>query len=298
MTPTEETHPSAEGTFSGVFTEALTRLLDKTAHLISTYGEAFLLGLLILVAGWITAALSRALVSRLLRAGGLDVVCERMGLRAYLERHDINGRPSAGIAWVLYAAILFSALVIAFDRMGLAAAAGFLRTVAGLIPAILVVFILLLLGLILGKLARTVSIGGARLLGLPAPEIFGSGARVAVFLLALVVSLDYLGWASTHVLLGGLAVLLLGGLGSGLLFALSARQLTESLLARGFLTGTYRPGDRIRIGDTEGVIIKTDSTVSRIQTQAGEVVLPNRRFHDSRVEILQRAEENGRGPDL
>lgn len=288
MNPPDETLPPARESVSGVFTEILTRLLDKTAHVIAEYGEAVLMGLLILVVGWITAALVRAFAARLLRAAGLDVVVDRLGLKAYLERHDIHGRVSSGIGWVLYAAILFSALVLAFDRMGLAAAAGFLRTLAGLVPAILVVFILLLLGLVLGKLARTVSIGGARLLGLPAPEIFGSGARVAVFLLALVVALDYLGWASTHVLLGGLAVLLLGGLGSGLIFALCARKLTESLLSRSFLTGTYRPGDRIRVGSTEGVILKIDPTVTRLQTETGEMIFPNRQLHDSRVEVLAR----------
>lgn len=288
MTPAEEPVQPTGETFSGVLTEALTRVLDKTAHLIGAYGEAFLLGLLILAVGWITAVLLRALAARLLRAAGLDVVADRIGLRAYLERHDIGGRPSTGVGWILYVAILYSALVLAFDRMGLDAATGFLRTVAALVPHVLVVFILLLLGLILGKLARNVSIAGARLLGLPAPDIFGAGARAGVFLLALVVALDYLGWASTTVLLGGLGVLLLGGLGSGLLFALSARHLTESLLARGFLSATYRPGDRIRTGGIEGTILKIDSTVTRLQTDSGEVVLPNRRLHESRVEILPR----------
>ncbi len=288
MTSNEETVQPTGETFSGVLTEALTRLLDKTAYLIGTYGEAFLLGLLIIVVGWITAVLLRALATRLLRAAGLDVVADRIGMRAYLERHDIGGRPSTAIGWILYAAVLYSALVLAFDQMGLYAAAGFLRTAAALVPHVLVVFILLLLGLILGKLARNVSAGGARLLGLPAPDLFGAGARTGVFLLALVVALDYLGWASTTVLLGGLGVLLLGGLGSGLLFALSARRLTESLLARGFLTATYRPGDRIRIGETEGTVLKIDATVTRIKAETGEVVLPNRRLHDSRVEVLPR----------
>ncbi|MCC5807353.1 MAG: mechanosensitive ion channel [Opitutales bacterium] len=286
MTNTEEPVQPAGETFSSVLTEALTRLLDKTAYLIGAYGEAFLLGLLIIVVGWITAALLRALATRLLRAGGLDVVADRIGLLGYLERRDIGGRPSVAIGWILYAAVLYSALILAFDRMGLDAAAGFLRTVAALVPHVLVVFILLLLGLILGKLARNFATGGARLLGLPAPDLFGTGARAGVFLLALVVALDYVGWASTTILLGGLGVLLLGGLGSGLLFALSARRLTESLLARGFLTATYRPGDRIRTGDTEGTILKIDATVTRIKTESGEVVLPNRRLHESRVEVL------------
>lgn len=268
-----------------VIKEMLIRVLDGTANLINTHAENFLMGMLTLAVGWLVAVLTRHFAARLLRAGGLDVVLDRIGLVGYLQRHEITGRPSYYLAWLLYISIIYSALVFSFDRMGLTAVVTFLTTVAGFIPRLLVVAVLLILGLVLGKLARQISIGSARLLGLPAPDYFGAGARLAVILLTFVVALDYLGWASTSILLGGMATILLAGLVGGLLFALCARHLTESLLAKGFLHSTYKVGDRIRVNDIEGEILKIDSTLTRLKTSSGVLVLPNRQLHECTVTI-------------
>lgn len=287
MTP--ETEPASTNSFFYVVQEMLTRVLDGTANLINAHAENFLFGILTLIVGWLVAVLVRHFAARLLRAIGLDVVLDRIGLVGYLQRHEINGRPSYLIGWVLYLSIIYSALVLSFDRMGMTAVVTFLTTIASYIPRLLVVGVLLVLGMVLGKLARQISIGSARLLGLPAPDYFGAGARLAVMLLTFVVALDYLGWASTSILLGGMATILLAGLVGGLLFALCARQLTESLLARGFLTATYKVGDRIRLDDIEGEILNIDSTLTRLQTEAGVLIIPNRRLHECSVTILRDA---------
>lgn len=268
--------------------ELLTRLLDGTAGLLQDHGESFLAALLIVLLGWLLALFVRHFSARLLRALGLDVVCDRLGLRDYLESHQITGRPSIFVGWLFYISILYSALVLAFDRAGVEVAVRFLSTVAGFIPHLIVLLILVVLGMLLSRISGKVATGTAKLIRLPAPEIFGAGARIAVFLLTFVIALDYLGWGSTHILLGGLATILLAGLVGGVLFALCARDATQSLLARGFLLATYKPGQRIRIGSIEGVIIDIDSTVTRLQTAEGMLVMPNRHLHESTVTILNK----------
>ncbi|TVR52350.1 MAG: hypothetical protein EA425_05220 [Puniceicoccaceae bacterium] len=280
-----ETAPSRDS-LTGIPSELLGRVLDGTSAFLANHGEAVVFGLLTILIGWLLAVVLRHFSTRLLRAIGLDVFADRIGIKSYLERRELPGRPSVAVGWVLYLVIFYTAFVLAFDRMGLEAAARFLTTVAGFLPHLLVAAVLLLLGLLLAGLARTASIAGARLLGLPAPDLFGAGARLSVLLLALVVTLDYLGFASTTILLGGLGVLLFAGLASGLIFAFSARRLAESLLARGFLTATYRPGQQIRLPGVEGTIIRIDSTLTVVRGSEGEFVLPNRRLHEATVLLL------------
>ena len=130
-----------------------------------------------------------ALAARLLpaRPPGWTSVVDRLGLKAYLERHDIHGRVSSGIGWVLYGAILFSALVLAFGPHGPGSQPpGFLRTPCrARSPRFSWSSSCCCWALFWESWpAPCIHRRSARLLGLPAPEIFGSGARVAVFLLA------------------------------------------------------------------------------------------------------------------
>src|SRR5690606_29382948 len=119
----------------------------------------------VLVLGWLMASIGRNVVAKLLRAFGLDVVAERSGARRYLQKHDIKLAPSALAGWLVYLVVIYTALVMAFGRMNLDAASRLLTDVAGFIPKILVVVLLLALGVWLSRWIGGLLGRGARLAG-------------------------------------------------------------------------------------------------------------------------------------
>lgn len=258
--------------------EMLERILTWTENTVTTHAPGFLSALLVLALGWLLASLLRNAAAKVLRAAGFDVVAERSGARAYLLRHDIATPPSVMAGWIVYAVILYTALLMAFDRLDFRAGERLLTDGAAFVPKLVVVLLLLGLGVWLSRWIGALVERGARLAGVPFHTLVGALARVAVVLLSVVVALDYLGLASSRVLLVGLGGLLIAALLTALLFAVCARDLVGNMLARNFVAGEFKPGDRIRLGELEGEVESVGATVLRVRAADGRHLVPHGRL--------------------
>lgn len=266
--------------------EILAMILTWTRETVARYAPGLLSGLLVLVLGWLMAAIGRNVVAKLLRALGLDVVAERTGVRRYLQDHEIRLAPSAMAGWLVYLVIVYTSLVVAFERMSLGAASRLLTDVARFIPKILVVVLLLALGVWLSRWIGGLLGRAARLAGVPFHEVIGTLVRIGGIVLAVIVSLDYLGLASQQTLLLGLGVIALGFVATGVLFAVCARDLVGNLLARNFVAGEFKIGDCIRIGDIEGQVESIGTTVLRLRQGSSRHLVPHGHLASQSVERL------------
>jgi hypothetical protein len=79
----------------------------------------------------------------------------------------------------------------------------------------------------------------------------------------------------------------------GLAFGLGASCLVRNLIAARDARWHYSPGQRVRVGDTEGELLEITPTVFVLATQAGRVTLPARAFHEYPVTTLDQAVERG-----
>ncbi len=266
--------------------EMIGLILTWTRETVWLYAPGFLSGLLVLLLGWLMAAIGRNVVTKLLRAFGLDVVAERTGARRYLQDREIKMAPSAMAGWLVYIVILYAALVMAFERMSLEAGSRLLTDVASFIPKILVVVLLLALGVWLSRWLGGLLGRAARLAGVPFHEMIGTLVRIGGIVLTVIVSLDYLGLASRQTLLVGLAVIALGFIATGTLFAVCARDLVGNLLARNFVAGEFRIGDRIRVGAIEGQVESIGTTVLRLRHGETSHLVPHGRLVREPIERL------------
>lgn len=258
--------------------EMLVRILNWTQELVATRAPGLLSALLVLALGWMLASLLRNGASKVLRAAGFDVVAERSGARAYLRRHDILTPPSVMAGWVLYLGILYTALVMACDRLQFVAGAQLLTHVAAFVPKLIVVLLLLGLGVWLARWIGALVERGARLAGVPFFALVGALARAGGIVVAMVVALDYLGLASHRMLLAVFGAVLLTVFVAAGLFAICARELVGNMLARNFVSGEFKPGDRIQIGDLEGAVESVGATVLRVRTSNGRHLVPHGRL--------------------
>lgn len=265
--------------------DILLGVLNQTRDVIAAHGLNFLLGLLTLLLGWFLAALLRGLAGKSARALGIDVIADRSGFRRFLEKNDLHHPPSRLFGWLVYALVFYAGTMAAFDRMGLEMAADLLHRFARIVPRAMVVLLLLALGVLLGRIARSLTTRAARIGRLPLPECLGEVVRLAVGLFALFLALNYLDWASPAVLTGGFALMLGLLLGISLFFALAAKGLTESLLNHPFLKATYQKGDWIRCPVGEGTVVKIDAAAVHLKTNQTLTIIPNRILAAQTVEL-------------
>ncbi|WP_246310246.1 mechanosensitive ion channel domain-containing protein [Halorarum halophilum] len=150
----------------------------------------------------------------------------------------------------------------------------FWNRVAVFLPKVFIAILVLIIGIVIGDKAELFVEERLRGVKLPQVSVLPLGAKYSVFYIAALVALGQVNVATNAliVLLGAytLAVVLFA--------ALAFRDLLASGAAGMFLllNQPYGIGDRVRIGDTEGIVQEVDIFVTHVETDDEEYVVPNR----------------------
>jgi len=113
--------------FKDIFQDLVVRRLNQVYQLSVELAPKLLLSLIILLTGWLCAVLFKKIVYKLLKAFGFDVLCEKTGLKRFLEKGGVQKNPSLVIGLGFYWLIAFSALIMAFNALELEAGAQLVR---------------------------------------------------------------------------------------------------------------------------------------------------------------------------
>ena len=186
--------------------------------------------LLILIIGWIIAALVAGAVASLLRAVKFNELAEHSGFSGFVQKAGIKNDAAGVIATAAKWFIRLIVLVVAFDALGLPAVSQVLQNLLLFLPNLIVALVVLVdAGLAANALAGLVK-GATAEAGLGSPDLLANIARVAVWGFGIIVAVNQLGIAATLVntlfigLIGALALAL------GLAFGLGGRDTAAQLL--------------------------------------------------------------------
>lgn len=249
--------------------------LKQASVAISSYLPNVIGALVILVVGWLVAALLRKVAGKALRAFGLDVVSERVGITDILLRGGLRKRPSELIGWLIYWLILFSTLVTTFNALGLEMASVLLQSIVTYIPHLLIALLLLGLGFFASRYIDTLVTATAAAFDLPAPDAWGRAAQGLILFITGVVALGELGISTRIVNLSFLVLLAVAGMAAAVACGLGTRRVVEQLAAGQSLRQWLHPGDVVRHDGYEGTIQTVGSTHVHIRTHQGIVAVPN-----------------------
>lgn len=186
--------------------------------------------LLILIIGWIVAALVAGAVASLLRAVKFNELAQRSGFSGFVQKAGIENDASGVIATVAKWFIRLIVLVVAFDALGLPAVSQVLQDLLLFLPNLIVALVVLVIaGLAANALAGLVK-GATAQAGLGSPDLLANVARIAVWGFGIIVAVNQLGIAAT--LVNTLFIGLVGALALavGLAFGLGGREVAAQLL--------------------------------------------------------------------
>ena len=190
------------------------------------------LALVVLIAGWLLARLARFAVARGLRAINFNVLTERAGMDGFLKQGGLQSDTTDIFAVLVYWLVIFIALVIAFNGLGLTYITDLLGQVVLFVPKVIVALLILAFGgyfaLFIGNTVGTY----CRNVGMKDGELLGRLAQYAIIAFVVLMALD-------QVSIGGDIVrhsflILLGGvvLGLALAFGLGGQKWAAQLLER------------------------------------------------------------------
>jgi small-conductance mechanosensitive channel len=226
----------------------------------------------IVLAGWLVARLMRALVRHVLLRWR-----DRQAARGQTPRwaHMVEqGRPGQIVGGTVYWTIMLVTVMTATEVLGLRVISAWLASVAGYIPRLAAAAVVIFAASIAGRLLGRGVVRAAALAGSPHAARLGALVRTALLAAAVLMGLQQLGIdvsLITTTFLIGLAAMVAG---TALAFGLGARPFVSQILAMHYVNRNFRVGERIRIDDIEGRIIRFTPTSIILDTESGEASVP------------------------
>ena len=268
-------------------------IIAATSRMLENFLEYLpqLLGAIaILIIGWIVARIARAITTRV--AKSFDRLSNLVGLGKFFSGTRLNDAAITIIGNVVFWLVILFFLTSATNLLGLTMFSGWLDRVIGHLPNILSGALIIVAGLIIGKLVKDTVQTAARNMPSRQRALLARGAQIFTVATMIVIGIDQIGIDIT-VLITVIAIAvgaLLGGL--AIAFSLGARTLVSNLIGARYLNKDYRVGETIRVGGAEGTILELSSVAVVVETSDGRMTIPAKTFGEEASLLLHRKQAN------
>jgi Conserved TM helix len=190
-------------------------------HQVGDLAPRLLLALVVLLAGWLLAKAARVALVKGLRAVNFPLITERAGLDGFLQAGGLRSDTTALLGLLTYWLVIFGALVIGFNTLGLAHVTDLLGRVILFVPRLMVALLVLAFGAYFARFIETAILVYCRNAHIQDAELLGRLARYAILAFVILIALEQGGVAgdflrqSFLILLAGLVFALALALGLG-----------------------------------------------------------------------------------
>lgn len=260
--------------------EILTNLWDFLLELI----PKLILGLIVLFIGYLIARLIRTMVSRFI--GYLDRIINKNLSGRQLQVNLSSSR--SFIAKAFFWIIIFFFITLFTEILGLPVITSWLAGLGDYLPNILVGLVVIFFGIIFSRLAFDLIKSRNFKSKIYSSMVLGKVIRYIILVISIVIAIDQVGvdisflTSLTYILLASLL------LGASVAFGLGAKTAVSNILASHYISKTYSEGDIIRIGKTEGRIIKINSSSVFLESDLGQIIIPAQDFVEQKSILIRK----------
>lgn len=211
---------------------AIMSALGNALNMLLTFVPRFIGFLVILLIGWIIAALvSKALVA-LLRKVGFDRLSDRIGFTRFEQQMGIRMDPAQLLGKIVFWILFLIFLVPATDALGLPAVSSVINRIVDYLPNVFVAILVLFLGALAATVVADLVRGITANTSIGNPNVFATVARVAVLGFSILIALEQLQIAPALLNLLFAGIIGAAALAFGLAFGIGGRDAAQRLLNR------------------------------------------------------------------
>lgn len=262
--------------------------LNDSIQSIIDYIPVLILGITVLLLGWLAAKLISWFITRILRGVGFDKVIDEIGLADGLRKANIQKPPSTIIATIAYWTILLNIMLSALKVMKFGEALIPLQNFINKIPAFIAAAIVFVIGMIVSKFFGKIVTASLASIGSDIHKTLGNLVRYFVMTVVTIVALQLIGLPvdlMNQILLAVIVIITAGG---SLAFGLGGRQITSNVLAGFYAREMYQVGDRLIIDGEEGILTGLGTVNAEIEINNGRLTIPNTHLTHELVRKIDR----------
>ncbi len=271
--------------------EMWARLQGEVLNGIAVWVPNLLGALVLLVLGWAIGRLAQFSVAGLLRRLGVDTLAERAGAGEALAKVGWSTSVSHILARLIYWLILLVFLLAAVESLGLPGVTGTLGGLVSYLPHVLAAAVIFLIGSLIARVVGEAVGALAVQSGMTTGPVLGQGIRYVLIIFAAILAMEQLGVETTLLVTASIAVIAASALALALAFGLGNRELARNIMAGFHVREEFKPGQQLTVGDHRGRLISIGPVKSVLETDGGQVSLPNAAFIDEAVVV--RVEDGG-----
>lgn len=261
------------------WTTSLTDSMTRVAARILDDLPTLLGALVLLLLGWAVAWLLRTLTFKLMQQAVSHLARSRPMDTRVQQPRAYGSAPKFAARLVFWLTLLFFVLAAA-EVLQLAVISGVLAGMTAYVPRLVAGLLILFLGLWFAEVVRELLTRSAARMGIEHTSALGRLGQVLVLLIVFSVAAGQIG-IDNSLLVALVTVLFAVGAGAvAIAFALGARSTVANLLAAQSIAQLYQPGDHLRIGDTQGKVIRITATGVILETRDGRTLVPARLFDE------------------
>ena len=179
--------------------------------------------ILILIVGWMLAALIQKVITRFLKLARLDAVSEKIGIANILTKGDINYTLSEIIGVMIYWLLMLVVFLMAVNALQLTVAAELLHGVILYLPNVIASVFILVLGIFFASIVANAVRTTAANAGIAQARSLGQFTQVIIVIFTIMESLNQLKIDTTILQLVVKAALYAVALGVGLAIGLGCQ---------------------------------------------------------------------------
>lgn len=254
--------------------------LTKIFFAILNFIPSFVNGLIILIIGYLISALIRWIVRFVLQRIRLQDLADRVGISSSMSSLGIRTPLPEIVAQIVFFFLLLSFATSAMRLMALAAIADLLDSILRFIPKAISSAILIILGSMLARFLGNTITAVAETVNISYSRALGRIIEYTIVAFVIVLAVSTLG-VDTTILTTSLTIIIASaGLAIALTFSLGSRESARNVIAGFYVRQTFRPGQRLTLGEYSGTVRSTSGAYTVLDTvnEAGErrtIALPN-----------------------
>ncbi|MBK9107131.1 MAG: hypothetical protein IPM92_01800 [Saprospiraceae bacterium] len=194
--------------------------------------------LIILLAGWLLARVTKWLVFKACHLAGIDKISEQTAVHRFLERRGFKNGFSGLTSSLFFWLIILIVLVRFFNLLGLDVVSDLLNQVVAFIPSLLVACIILIVGFYLADFVSGLALGSLEESGYEHPELLGKIVFYSIAFFTLAIALTQIGIGEA--LITNVVSIFFGaiGLAFAIAFGLGGKEWASAMIARYFGKGS------------------------------------------------------------
>lgn len=247
----------------------------------------FVFALVVFLVGYLIARLVQFLSKRFIR--GTNRFIANQKISKHLQQKHFE-HSSVFISKTLYWIIIVLFLTIASEIIGVPVATAWLTGIVQYLPNILAAIIIVLVGIIGGKIVAEIIITATIKSGVSYGIVLSKTVQYSILLITILIAIDQIGIdiALVTIILSIVLSSLL--FSAALSFGLGAKTSVKNIIASYYVQNTYDIGNKIRINNIEGTIIQITSTSVLLETSDGQVSVPTKEFSEVTSTLIKKGE--------